>query len=227
MGLNFNLFKLTMNQGVACNNHTIRRITEFQQLKHKLESQNTVNKQTQQKNIQENSRRDQQKCTLKSAKSHISGSMAYALKVCFRLLNKRDYSCQELKNKMISKEIDIRNANLAVNYLAEQGIINDEQYAKAWSASWKRKNRGPYYAQKHLFKKGICKQDIQSAMQDVFDEDRKDVVENLILEVRRKVDGKIDLTQNKQKAKLRNWLIQRGHTFQTIDDVFNALKQSE
>lgn len=73
----------------------------------------------------------------------------------FNLLSKRDYTCQELSNKLRLKGYDPDLFAAILDEFQQKGFINDYRFAENF-INWRRqKGYGPYRVKQELEKRGI------------------------------------------------------------------------
>lgn len=121
-----------------------------------------------------------------------------------------------LKKKNYSDD-DIDNT---INRLIEEGIINDEKYARAFiNDKIHLSNMGPYKIKNELLKNGISEEIIDKYIDEIDQEEIRNKLERLI-------DKKINTIKNCSgsvlKYKIMNYFINEGYNKYDIEDILES-----
>lgn len=122
--------------------------------------------------------------------------MNNALNYALKLLAKKDYTEQELRQKFKSREIREEDAEKAILFLTERKFIDDDRYARQYLRN--HPSRGPVRIKFELIRKGINEDIISSALKSSSDEVERarDVAEEWLKRKSGKYDDKYKLKQN-------------------------------
>ena len=131
------------------------------------------------------------------------------------IISRREHSEKEVTSKLLKKfnEPDLIAATLS--RLKDNNLVNDERYAEMYTQSRKRKGFGPKRIKYELSSKGI-----DDSLSSVIIEDEGGWQEAAKDAFNKKFKNGIAL-EYKDKAKQKNFLQNRGFTFQEIDSVFS------
>lgn len=93
--------------------------------------------------------------------------------IAYRYLGNREHSCQELREKLQRKGVAPDIAFMAVDELAEEGLVSDRRYADAFTRSRVARLQGPFKIQAELRNRGISEamvEEVLAAYQDEWTE---------------------------------------------------------
>jgi regulatory protein len=142
---------------------------------------------------------------------------------CLRLLSRRARSEAELRARLRQAGFAERLTEEVLAGLAEAGLTDDEEFARAWVAS--RKGRGGSGRQKlswELRRKGVARDVIERVLEEEIDEatERRQAEEL----ARRRLGNRTDA---KEMSRLRRYLLGRGYGFETVDGVLQKMRQED
>lgn len=137
-------------------------------------------------------------------------------KYIYQLLNRRDYTKQELIQKLVMAGYLQEEAEEWVNSVEEKGLINDIDYAKRYIEQMSEK-KSKMQILATLTSKGIDQDAIYSLLQD--EEGEYEAAKNLLL---KRLKGKTDLTYE-EKGKIFQYLLRKGFSYNIIDRVMDDL----
>lgn len=131
------------------------------------------------------------------------------------IISRREHSEKEIREKLYKKFNDHKVSELVITSLIEKGLVNDHRFAEMYIIARKRKGFGPKKIAYELLAKGVS-DDISSqalnkeggwriAALNAFNKKYKNGIADNFKEM------------NKQK----NFLQNRGFTFEEIDSVFS------
>ena len=131
------------------------------------------------------------------------------------IISRREHSEKEVTSKLLKKfnEPDLIAATLS--RLKDNNLVNDERYAEMYTQIRKRKGFGPKRIKYELSSKGI-----DDSLSSVIIEDEGGWQEAAKNAFNKKFKKGI-ASEYKDKAKQKNFLQNRGFTFQEIDSVFS------
>ncbi|MBT8061784.1 MAG: regulatory protein RecX [Xanthomonadales bacterium] len=78
-----------------------------------------------------------------------------ARSIAYRFLGNREHSCQELREKLERKGVDGDIAYMAVDELAEEGLVSDRRYAESFARSRVARLQGPFKIRAELRNRGV------------------------------------------------------------------------
>ncbi len=138
--------------------------------------------------------------------------------LCLRSLSRREYSQQELLEKLASKGFDRAETQLIVDDLAAQGWQSNQRFAESYSRYRIKKGYGPIKIICELQQRGIEDYDLDEVVMDIAD-GWGEVLDQVY--VKKYPDDK-ELT-NKEWFKRNRFLQQRGFSGEMIKTLFKDL----
>ena len=131
------------------------------------------------------------------------------------IISRREHSEKEVTSKLLKKfnEPDLIAATLS--RLKDNNLVNDERYAEMYTQIRKRKGFGPKRIKYELSSKGI-----DDSLSSLIIEDEGGWQEAAKNAFNKKFKQGI-ATEYKDQVKQKNFLQNRGFTFQEIDSVFS------
>jgi regulatory protein len=124
-------------------------------------------------------------------------------------LSRRPRSAKEVHQHLKRKAYPPEWINFAVQRLQEQGYLNDRQFAKQWTSHRIRsQKKGRLWIRQELAEKGIAKEQIAEAIQEV---DKDTEYRNALELARRRWKGGDSVDERKQRQKLMAFLLRRGY----------------
>ena len=131
------------------------------------------------------------------------------------ILSRREHSTKELVIKLEKKFTSNTGILLAVSKLKKNNLLNDIRFTESYVAARKRKGFGPKKIEFELISKGIKDSDISYVLSE----------ETEWCELAKKAFNKKfkngPSNEINQKLKQKNFLKNRGFTFQEIESVFS------
>lgn len=139
---------------------------------------------------------------------------------CLKILTLRSYSEFELYRKLLQKTEDTYLVSTVLDQLKDWGLINDLEFAKNFvRSSLANKPKGKYLLSTELSKKGISKEIIDQALEQL-PEDQSSLIDELIKKKAAKMSG---LTREKQYQRLTSFLLRRGFK---LDDIRKQIEKT-
>jgi regulatory protein len=132
----------------------------------------------------------------------------------YRLLGQREYSCQELINRISRKWSQAYDIELFVEKLKEENLVSDERYAESFLRSRVQRHQGPLKIKAELRRKGVPDSIVAEALESMTDSWRELAAEWL----ERQHSGAVSFTD---KKKYYRRLVNRGFTHDQVMDVLN------
>ena len=127
------------------------------------------------------------------------------------LLSRRPMSCRELRDKLLEKGEEEAVADYCVNWLLEQGFLNDARYAAMVVRHYAAKNYGAVRLRQELGRRGVARELWDEALAEApGPEDKLDA----FISVRLK-----DPEDRVQIQKVSNALYRRGYSWEQIQDA--------
>ena len=148
----------------------------------------------------------------------------------YRLFNIRQRSEKEIRDylrnlsykRKIKDQEEISEAaiELLINKLKQKKLLNDEEFARSWVESRKKK-KGSRVLKQELFQKGISKEIIEEVISDqVTGYSGQEIAERL-LEKKMRVWKNLPLLEFKKKA--YEFLMRRGFEYETVKSVVEKI----
>ncbi len=129
-----------------------------------------------------------------------------------RIVGHSSMSCATLLKKLREKGVAESDANDALSWLIELGIMNDAEYAKMLLSHYRNRGFGNRRISEEMRKRGISREVIDEVLDDCD-------MHNEILEFIKKKSHGAEIDE-KQKAKIVNALIRQGHSYDAINTAF-------
>jgi regulatory protein len=137
-----------------------------------------------------------------------------------RILSRRDYSCSELRNKLIEKGFGPELVEETLKRCFELGYLNDERFAANRAISLMRQGRAVgYRLLQDLRQRGIGEELAESALakaRETLDEDR--LLDEILS--RRFADFNYNAAPAREKRRVVNFLQRRGFSLGLIMEHF-------
>lgn len=144
---------------------------------------------------------------------------------CLRLLGRRDHASFELKQKATKKGYSSIYLDTICSDLEEKGYINNTEFAKKFARDkFEFNNWGTQKIRNELMRKGLQKDDITSALDEINKEDMIDKMNHLFEKSRLKFQRVDPL---KRKKKIFDFFLRKGYEpeiiLNSMDDFINQL----
>lgn len=143
-----------------------------------------------------------------------------ALKKILHYCNYQERCKKEIYAKLRSFELNNDDMNFIVEFLQEEGFINDERYCRSYVKSkLNLKKWGVNKIRLSLFEKGINKEIIDNVISEIDKDSYKEELLNLLK------NKKIDETDPyKRKAKLIRYAVSKGYSLNEVMETVDKLK---
>lgn len=145
-------------------------------------------------------------------------SLQNALGAAIKLLNRRIYTVEELKNRLLKHDV---SEDILPDVIAEclrRKYLNDETAAKYYFDELQRKSYGPRYVRQYMKQKGIG----DDLIEEIFEQYRSEYDESDIARKayhkKSKILGQKESPQ-KRREKLQRYLFSRGFSMSVISDL--------
>jgi len=135
------------------------------------------------------------------------------------LLARREYSAQELRQKLSQKSSDLDVINQVIQRLIDDGLQSDERFTEAFTKMRLRQGKGSVVVGFGLKQKGISPQLINAYVQHL-DMQWQEALSQLI---NRRFAGQI-ANDPREKAKQLRFLQSRGFTLDQIRQVISGIE---
>lgn len=143
-----------------------------------------------------------------------------ALKKILHYCNYQERCKKEIYDKLNSFELDETDKNFIVDFLQEEGFINDERYCRSYVKSkLNLKKWGINKIRISLFAKGINKEIIDNVISEIDKDSYKEELLNLLKN--KKID---EDDPYKRKAKLIRYAVSKGYSLNEVMDNVQNLK---
>lgn len=143
-----------------------------------------------------------------------------ALKKILHYCNYQERCKKEIYAKLSSFELNNDDMNFIVEFLQEEGFINDERYCRSYVKSkLNLKKWGVNKIRLSLFEKGINKEIIDNVISEIDKDSYKEELLNLLK------NKKIEETDPyKRKAKLIRYAVSKGYFLNEVMECVEKLK---
>lgn len=143
-----------------------------------------------------------------------------ALKKILHYCNYQERCKKEIYAKLSSFELNNDDMNFIVEFLQEEGFINDKRYCRSYVKSkLNLKKWGVNKIRLSLFEKGINKEIIDNVISEIDKDSYKEELLNLLK------NKKIDETDPyKRKAKLIRYAVSKGYSLNEVMETVDKLK---
>jgi regulatory protein len=138
------------------------------------------------------------------------------------LLARREHSAQELRIKLISRDFDADEIDLAIERLIDEGLLSDARFAEAFVASRVRKGQGPIRIRGDLEQRGVAGELIEAVLE------RADADWFVIArEVPQRKYGATSPREYRERARQSRFLQYRGFNGEQISRAFDSNDEDE
>lgn len=141
-----------------------------------------------------------------------------ALKKMLHYCNYQDRCEKEILSKLNSLEVSESDASFIMNFLREEGFVNDERYCRSFvKGKLNLKKWGVNKIKLSLLAKGIDKNIIDGVISEIDVDIYKEGLQNLLR------NKKIDETDPyKRKAKLIRYAMSKGYSYQDVMETMSS-----
>ncbi|MDO8580164.1 MAG: regulatory protein RecX [Candidatus Omnitrophota bacterium] len=144
-----------------------------------------------------------------------------ARETVFRLLKYRLRSEQEIREKLLRKEMDDNTVDAAVAHFKDLGLVNDRQFARKWILARLAKPFGANRIRVELKNKGICKEIIDEELAQAAGEVSEDDAIRPLIE--RQVEKNKNVHPLKRKQRIFQYLLRRGFSLPAVNKAIKPL----
>ncbi len=142
-----------------------------------------------------------------------------AKQITAKLLSFKMYTCREILQKLQQKGISRETAELTVGEFCKAGILNDEEYAKAYIHDGIFVHmKGIYRLKQELAQKGVASSIIEKAAMDAEGNAEAQLIEYAELRF-----GNKEFSDLKELEKAKAHLVRRGYSIYDINKCFESL----
>lgn len=99
-----------------------------------------------------------------AGQSNHKSEVGDARAIAYRYLGNREHSCHELREKLQRKGVAPDIAFMAVDELAEEGLVSDRRYADAFTRSRVARLQGPFKIQAELRHRGVSEAMVEEVL---------------------------------------------------------------
>jgi len=148
--------------------------------------------------------------------------------ISLRLLQRRDYSEHELRQKLIKRKISSETIDETIEKLLTDNYLNDQRYINGKMRYFIKQKKSPAYIQNKCFNMGV-----PVSLEDInfhFDELKVSIKEHIRDHIKKKLDfGRIDLNNLSDKErfnlsyKLSNHLFSKGYKDFNVPDILKEV----
>ena len=148
----------------------------------------------------------------KGDKRNLNRAREYAL----RLLEYRERSEQEIKERMARKNYNERLIKSTVEFLKNHNLVNDRRFARMWAESCLRRSYGRWKVQTDLNKKGIDKEIVEEVLRESYS--KVDEIQVALALIQKKWPS-LKKEENALLRRVSDFLKRRGFPFEVIAEV--------
>ncbi len=148
----------------------------------------------------------------KEDKRNLNRAREYAL----RLLEYRERSEQEIKERMARKNYNERLIKSTIESLKNHNLVNDRRFARMWAESCLRRSYGRWKVQTDLNKKGIDKEIVEEVLRESYS--KVDEVQIALALIQKKWPS-LKKEENALLRRVSEFLKRRGFPFEVIAEV--------
>lgn len=136
-----------------------------------------------------------------------------AKNVAARLVAARMYTCYEVCERLIRKNVDEETAEKVVSEFVQAGLLNDKMFAEAYvEDAVKISGKGLYRIKQELYRKGVAKSIVEEVCKDREDDTFSALSE--YVEARKLYEG---IETRKDLEKLKAKLVRRGFSISEVN----------
>jgi len=148
----------------------------------------------------------------KEDKRNLNRAREYAL----RLLEYRERSEQEIKERMSRKNYNERLIKSTIESLKNHNLVNDRRFARMWAESCLRRSYGRWKVQSDLNKKGIDEEIVEEVLRESYS--KVDEVQVALALIQKKWPF-LKEEKNTLLRRVSDFLKRRGFPFEVIAEV--------
>lgn len=148
----------------------------------------------------------------KEDKRNLNRAREYAL----RLLEYRERSEQEIKERMARKNYNERLIKSTIKSLKNHNLVNDRRFARMWAESCLRRSYGRWKVQTDLNKKGIDREIVEEVLRESYS--KVDEVQIALALIQKKWPFSKE-EKNTLLRRVSDFLKRRGFPFEVIAEV--------
>lgn len=142
-----------------------------------------------------------------------------ALKKMLHYCNYQDRCKKEIYDKLKSFELDDADKNFIIDFLQDEGFINDERYCRLYVKSKLNiKKWGVNKIKMSLINKGVDKEIIDNVLSEIDEDLYKEELVNLLKN--KKIN---EADPYKRKAKLVRYAVSKGYSLSDVLEVYETI----
>lgn len=141
-----------------------------------------------------------------------------AKKRAMHILEKRDKTEQQLRDKLLENRYPIQVVEAAIDYVKSYGYIDDISYARRY-IEYRSRSKSRKQLRMELYAKGISSEIISGIFEDMEDGEGE-AIKKLIL----KKSAKPQLLEETERRKLKMSLMRKGFAYSEIEKAFSQFE---
>lgn len=141
-----------------------------------------------------------------------------AKKRAMHILEKRDKTEQQLRDKLLENRYPVRVVEAAIEYVKSYGYIDDASYARRY-IEYRSKSKSRRQLKMELYAKGISGE-IISEIFDEMEEGEEETIRKLIL----KKNSKPQFLEETERKKIKMSLVRKGFAYSEIEKAFSQFE---
>lgn len=139
--------------------------------------------------------------------------------VCLKYINTKMRSRKEIKEYLKKKEYDYSDIENIIDRLEKSGLINDEEYIKAYiNDRFNLSNIGPNKIKQELIKNGMKEEIIDNYICLIDEEEIHNKLDRLI---DKKIKTIKNYSGNVLKQKIINYFVNEGYNYRDIEEIIS------
>lgn len=142
-----------------------------------------------------------------------------AKKRAMHILEKRDKTEQQLRDKLLENRYPVQVVESAIDYVKSYGYIDDISYARRY-IEYRSRSKSRKQLRMELYAKGISSEVISEIFDDMEDGEGE-TIRKLIL----KKSAEPQLLEETERRKLKMSLMRKGFAYSEIEKAFSQLEQ--
>lgn len=157
---------------------------------------------------------------LKKEQDEITESLAKNM--ALRWLSVRARTVQEIRNRLLQRNVTLKTVDSVIQWLLDYGYLNDLEFARNWFSGSRAETRSVYLLTQELREKGISLEDINTVKAEL---DTENDIEAARRIARKKWITVARLPQTQQYRRLAGILARRGFNAGICNQVITEMRE--
>lgn len=143
--------------------------------------------------------------------------------MALRWLGVRARTVQEIRDRLLQRNVDSEIVEAVIEWLLDYGYLNDLEFARSWFSGIRAETRSTYLLSQELREKGIATEIIEIAKSDLASNNDLDSARRL---AQKKWPAVAQLPKPQQYRRLAGALARRGFSVSICNQVIAELRDS-